>query len=103
MSLHGNPWEFLVREDEQLTFDTLRPQFGSRSFQDFWRRNQARVLQAFNRETGERALRGEAPTEDFFDFVQRFPFQARYLDLTPRQRGDFGASSPRLQFFNRRR
>ena len=103
---HGiltNPWEYLVRDDQDITFQTLRPRSGPQSFQDYWRRNQSRVLQDFDAETGARALRGEAPTLDLFDFVQRYPFQARYQNLSPRGRGDFGAFGPRLSFDSYRR
>ena len=99
-----NPWEFLVRDDPDITFDTLRPQYGPRAFQDYWLRNRGRVLQDFNAQTGAAALRGEAPTQDLFDFTRSYPFQARYLDQTPRQRGELGSTfSPRLQYDNRRR
>ena len=96
-----NPWEFLVRDDSAITFATLRPQYGPKSFQDYWLRNQSRLLQDYNAQIGASALRGEPPTVDYFDFLQSYPFQARYLDQTPRQRGDSGtAFNPRLRFFN---
>ena len=100
----NNPWEYLVREDDDIAFASQLPQFGSRAFRDYSARSRPQVLRDYNARIGAMALRGEAPTLDFFDFVQSYPWQSKYLDRTPRERGGFSASlNPRLRFSNFRR
>ena len=102
MALH-NIWEDFVRANEDITFATLRPRTGPRSFQDFFLSTRGRsfVQDAFNRRLGTLALSGEPPNIDLFDFLQTFDFGGEFQNLTPNQRGDSSTGfNPRLKFLN---
>jgi len=76
-----NPWYFFVAEDPDLAFNALRPTGGPRSFRDFVdTRGQALAFEEFQRQQGQRALRGEAPNQEFLDFLPGFDFRQRFLE-----------------------
>mgnify|MGYP001566305450 CR=1 FL=1 len=96
---YENPWRYFVEDDPDIAYNALRPQQGANSFLDYWRQRAGRVRQDYMGQLGQMALRGEAPSLEYVDFLGKYPWMRQYMELGPENRGGGSNYTPGLRWF----
>ena len=83
-----NIWrdEFL-NDQPEIAYAAYRPQSGSNSFLDYWRKAYGDVRNQYEQQLGGMALAGQPPALNWTDMLAGYPFMQRYAGLSPQERG----------------
>jgi hypothetical protein len=89
-----NIWNTEFLEDlPAFAYGAYAPQRGQnlngrpRSFFDFYENRQAQLEREYTSQLGSQARSGQPPTGTNVDFLANYPWMARWLELSPEQRG----------------
>jgi len=77
-----------LNEDWAAGFGAYRPQ-GQTPFANYWRNQQSNVWDDYMSKLGQQAMKGQAPSLNYSDFLGNFPFMQRWRALAPSQRGEY--------------
>ena len=95
-----NPWAWYVEDDPDIAYNALRPQQGSNSFLEYWRKRAKEVWEEYQGRLGTMALAGTDPSLEYVDFLQNYQWQPRYAELGPEGRESLGSGfAPGLRWY----
>lgn len=83
-----NPYlDYFDGHEEELYLGLLG-NMGSRTFQDYWRRQYERTMRNYKGQLGRQAIAGQEPSGTFYSYLtQQSPFQQQWAQLAPWERG----------------
>ena len=87
---YENPWQFWAEENWPAAYGGfLQKQKGTPSFLDYWKGQQGNVWNQYMGQLGQMALGGQAPSLNFTDYLEDYPWLKNWQALSPSQRGEY--------------
>ena len=90
----SNPWLGFAQDNPQAMFNAFIPQ-GSSPFMDYWQSQYGKQYGNYMGQLGQMALRGDAPTLNFEDYLAGTPWMQQWYSMNPAARGERTPSSYR--------
>jgi len=75
-------------ENPQVLYDVMRPQQGSQSFLDYWKRSYGDVSGNYLAGQTRIGLAGGQPDWSFSNYLGAYPWLQRWFEQSPSQRGE---------------
>jgi hypothetical protein len=83
----SNPWLGWLDENNQATYNAFLPQSRSRNFADYYKGQYGNIYNDYMTQLGKMALGGQAPSQNFSDYLGNYNFQNNWKSLSPWSRG----------------
>jgi len=82
-----NPWLGFSIDDPQGMFNAFLPQANNYNLNNWLKNQYANVSNKYGAELNRRALRGQPPVLQFYNFLSDYPFLNEYMKMSPGNRG----------------
>jgi len=83
----NNPWLGFAQDNPQGMFNAFIPK-GTRSFMDYWQSQYGKQYGNYMGNITSTALGGNAPTQNFEDYLNSYDWMGNWNALAPQQRGE---------------
>jgi len=93
-----NPWAPWLEDFPSALYGASIPK-GTPSFQDYWQKQLSKVTGEYGTALGRQVMSGQPPSLNFSEFLQSYPWQQNWYNMSPSQRGlNTGRMAPSLQW-----
>ena len=82
-----------MQDNPQAMYNAFIPKTGSNRFLDYWQSQYGSQYGNYMGQLGTQALSGQAPTLNFEDYLNQFPFMKQWSTMSPSARGERTPSS----------
>ena len=98
MANNENPWQYWLEDVPNALYQAMIPK-GTPSFQNYWQRQQSKIMNEYEGALGKQALGGQPPSLGFGDFLSSYPWQSQWYSMSPASRGlNTGRFAPGVQW-----